>query len=191
MMLDFADKYTWEQETRRYRDNKTGRFLSKEAVLQLTKLRIQQAQKDLQRLGDRLLNNKITLKTWQKQTAQLLKILHTQQYLLGVGGEAQIQTDDYSAIASELLAQYQYLQNFALGLTQGKVSPPQFKVRLGMYASAAKVSYYRGEKESALRSGLDGAKRVLGQTDHHCPQCLEYAARGVVPIDEVVYPTQQ
>lgn len=142
-------------------------------------------------MGDRLLNNKITLKTWQKQTAQLLKILHTQQYLLGVGGEAQIRQGDYEAIASELLAQYQYLQNFALNLTQGKVSPPQFKVRLGMYASATKVSFYRGEKEAARRSGLDGARRILGATDHHCAQCLEYAARGVVPIDELVFPTQE
>jgi hypothetical protein len=62
---------------------------------------------------------------------------------------------------------------------------------LGMYASAAKISYYRGEKEAARKSGLDGARRILGTTDHHCPQCLEYAARGTVPIDEVVFPTQQ
>lgn len=189
MNFDFTD-YQWEPQTRRYRDIKTGRFIPQKAIASLIQLRISQVTQELQQIGDRLLNSQITLKDWQQQVAQNLKILHTQQFLLGVGGEAQIQQSDYGAIASELQNQYQYLQGFATDLTKGKVSPAQFKVRLGMYAQAAKVSFYRGEKEAAKRSGFDGAMRVLGDAEH-CVDCPKYAALGAVPIDQVIYPTQK
>ncbi|MBD2492539.1 hypothetical protein [Aulosira sp. FACHB-615] len=182
--------YRWEPQSLRYRDTKTGRFLPQRAIASLIQLRISQVAQELQQLGDRLLSNQVTLKDWQLQTAQTLKILHTQQYMLGVGGDAQVQDSDLRAIAAELVNQYKYLQNFATDLTQERVSVAQFKVRLGMYASAAKVSYFRGEKEAAKRSGFNGAMRVLGDAEH-CEDCPRYAALGAVPIDEVIYPTQE
>lgn len=189
LVLNFTD-YQWEPQSRRYRNTKTGRFLSRQAIATLTQLRIAQVTQELQEIGNALLNNQITLKDWQQQTAQALKVLHTQQFLLGVGGEAQIQPPNYQLITDELVNQYKYLANFANDLVQGKASSAQFKMRLGMYAQAAKVSYFRGEKEAARRSGFDGAMRVLGDNDNHCPECVEYASRGLVPIDDVVEPTQ-
>ncbi|MEH1789642.1 MAG: hypothetical protein V7L23_29830 [Nostoc sp.] len=145
----------------------------------------------MQQLGNLLLEGKITLRAWQEQFAESLKILHSQQYLLGVGGQSQIQKEDYLVLARELKNQYKYLRNFAVDLTKGVMSPAQFKIRAAMYAKAAKVSFFKGEKQAAKRSGLDGAYRILGKSDYHCPQCPQYAAKGVVPIDEVIYPTQQ
>ncbi|MEH2138557.1 hypothetical protein [Nostoc sp.] len=196
MIFDFATatqnpQYQWEPQSRRYRDRLSGKFLSKQAIASLTQLRIIQVNQDLQQLGDLLLNGKITLRGWQEQFAQSIKILHTQQYLLGVGGQAQVQKEDYLAIARELKNQYKYLRNFAVDLTNGVMTPAQFKIRARMYAKAAKVSYFRGEKQAAKRSGLDGAYRVLGESDYHCKQCPQYAAMGVLPIDEVIYPTQR
>jgi hypothetical protein len=195
-MLDFAvgtqnPLYQWEPKSRRYRDRTTGKFLSKSAIAQLTQLRIAQVTQDLHQLGDLLLTGKITLRAWQEQFAQSLKILHAQQYLLGVGGQSQIQKQDYLVLARELKNQYKYLRNFAVDLTRGVMSPAQFKVRAAMYAKAAKVSYFRGEKQAAKRSGLDGAYRVLGESDYHCPECPAIASLGVVPIDQIIFPTQQ
>ena len=195
-MLDFATTtqnlfYQWEARSRRYRSSSSGKFLSKSVIAQLTQLRIAQVTQDLHALGNLLVDGKTTLKVWQEQFAQSLKILHTQQYLLGVGGESQIQKEDYLALARELKNQYKYLRNFAVDLTKGVMTPVQFRIRAGMYAKAAKVSYFRGEKQAAKRSGLDGAYRVLGKSDYHCQQCLEYSNRGTVPIDEAVYPTQR
>ncbi|MHC5826565.1 MAG: hypothetical protein ACYT04_64545, partial [Nostoc sp.] len=139
-------------------------------------------------MGDLLLNGKITLRAWQEQFAESLKILHTQQYLLGTGGQSQVDKPDYLVLARELKNQYKYLRNFAVDLTKGVMSPAQFKVRAAMYAKAAKVSYFRGEKQAAVRSGLDGAYRVLGESDYHCQQCPEYVAMGIVPIEQAVIP---
>ncbi|MBN3949362.1 MAG: hypothetical protein HWQ38_24030 [Nostoc sp. NMS7] len=203
-MLDFATAtqnpaYRWEPNSRRYRVSEAGRnalrtsgkFLSKSATSLLTQLRIAQVTQDLHSLGNLLLDGKITLRAWQEQFAESLKILHTQQYLLGIGGQSQMEKTDYLVLARELKNQYKYLRNFAVDLTKGVMSPAQFQIRAAMYAKAAKVSYFRGEKQAAVRSGLDGAYRVLGESDYHCIQCPQYAAMGIVPIDEVVYPTQR
>lgn len=34
-------------------------------------------------------------------------------------------------------------------------------------------------------------QRHLGRTDKHCSECLDYAARGAVPVGELPLPTEQ
>lgn len=194
--LDFATatqspEYQWESVTRRYRSKETGRFLSPEVVKVLTLKRIELATTDLQTLGQLLLDGKISLKVWQQQTAESLKILHAQQYLLGVGGQSSIQKEDYLELGRELKNQYQYLRNFATDCTQGTMSVLQFKARLGMYALAAKVSYFAGERAAARRAGMTHGKRVLGVTDYHCADCLKYAGLGTVALVDLILPTQK
>ncbi len=161
--------FKWEKQTRRYRNKATGRFISKEAVYTLTQKRIELAKTDLNTLGQLLLDNKITLHAWQQQTAEALKILHTQQYLLSVGGQKAIQKTDYLEIGRELKNQYGYLRNFAVDLSQGVMTEAQFKSRLSMYVDAAKVSYFQGEKVAAGRGGARFGKRILGAAEH-CPE---------------------
>lgn len=182
--------YKWESSVRRYRDRSTGRFLSRKAIADLTVLRISQITQDLHKLSDSLLSQEITLKQWQEQFANQLKILHTQQFLLGVGGESEIKEFDFKTISDELVNQFQYLQNFASDLTKGKVSQAQFKNRVGMYAKASKVSFFAGEVAAARNSGLDGAIRILGDAEH-CIDCPKYAALGAVRLSEIVLPQQR
>ncbi|MEW5859795.1 MAG: hypothetical protein AB1861_20820 [Cyanobacteriota bacterium] len=181
--------FNWEKNSNRYRNKETGRFISKEAVYTLTQKRIEYVKGDLGSVGQLLLDGKINLKTWQQQTAETLKILHTQQYLLGVGGQKALKKSDYLEIGRELKNQYQYLRKFAVDLTQGKMSPAQFNARLSMYGDAAKVSFFRGEKVAAGRAGFTHGRRSLTSGHIHCSDCPVYAARGIVPIDEVVMPS--
>ncbi|KYC42103.1 hypothetical protein WA1_19070 [Scytonema hofmannii PCC 7110] len=181
--------FQWEKGTNRYRNKTTGRFISKEAVYTLTQKRIENVKQDLGQIAQLLLDNKITLRSWQEQTAEVLKILHTQEYLLGVGGQKALKKSDYLEIGRELKNQYDYLRNFAVELTQGTITRAQFKARVDLYAEAAKVSFFRGEKVAAIRVGYTHAKRLLGIAEH-CSQCPQYAARGIVLIDEVIFPTQ-
>lgn len=179
--------YKWESSVRRYRDRSTGRFLSRKAVADLTTLRISQVTQDLHKLGDSLLSQEITLKQWQEQFANQLKILHTQQFLLGVGGDSQIVDDDFKTISDTLTGQYNYLQNFATDLTKGKVSQAQFRNRIGMYAKASKVSFFAGEVAAARNSGFNAVSRVLADSEH-CQDCINYAALGVVRLEDVILP---
>jgi hypothetical protein len=179
--------YKWESSVRRYRDRSSGRFLSRKTVADLTTLQITQVTQDLYKLGESLLSNEISLKQWQEQFANQLKILHTQQFLLGVGGDSQIVDDDFKTISDKLINQYEYLQNFATDLTLGKVSPAQFKNRTRMYATASKISFFAGEIAAARNSGFNAASRVLADSEH-CQDCIKYAALGAVKLEDVILP---
>lgn len=182
--------FIYDVRTRRYRNTTTGRFLSRETILNISADRIQSIQQDLKTIGELLLDGRINLTTWQQETARTLKSLHTQQYLLGIGGKAQIRREDYLDLANELKNQYEYLRNFAFDCTQGVMSKAQFRARLALYSEASKVSYFRAEKKAAVRAGNIYARRILGIAKH-CPECLSYARRGIVAIEEAILPTQQ
>lgn len=182
--------YSFDKNTQRYRNKQTGRFLSKKTVDTLSEQRIKLVKSDLTTISELLLEGKINLRTWQVETANTLKILHSQQYVLGAGGQSKIGKSEYLEIGRELKVQYKYLQNFAYDLTQGNVTEAQFRRRIKMYADASRVSYFRGSKKSAREAGYTHGKRMLGIAEH-CPDCIRHHRRGVVPISELIMPTQQ
>jgi hypothetical protein len=181
--------YSYDPNLRKYRNIKTGRFLSQQQIKGLIARRIASANTELQMIGDRLLSGKISLQDWQLQTAGILKIIHSQTFLLGVGGQKNIAFDDYLILARKLKEQYKYFRNFAIACKQG-ISPLQFRNRLGQYLKATKGTYYLGFREAARRSGATHGYRILGDTEH-CKECLQYASLGNTPIDEIVLPTEK
>lgn len=193
LILDAAadnPEFSWEAQNRRYRNRQTGRFVSREAVYTLTRKRVDLAKQDLRVLGQLLVEGKINLQAWQVETAETLKVIHTQQYLLGVGGQRAMEKSDYLEIGRELKSQYRYLRNFAIELGEGEMTLAQFMARIEMYADASKVSYFRGEKTSAVRGGFTHGRRILSPIAEHCPECPQYAALGLVPISQLIMPTQ-
>lgn len=193
LTLDAATDNTYfdyDKRVNRYRDLETGRFLKKSVVDYLTEQRIGLAKTDLSTIGNLLWDGKISLSTWQSETREVLKVLHAQQYMLGIGGKAQLEKSDYLTIGRELKKQYEYLANFAQELTEGKMTLAQAKARLDLYAESGKVSYFQGEKTAQIRSGKGFARRILGMAVH-CNECIEYFNRGVVPISELILPCQE
>lgn len=181
--------FSWDKKSQRYRDRSTGRFIRKSVVDTLSWRNVERVKADLATIGDLLIEGKISLRTWQVETANTLKILHAQQYVLGIGGQSQLQKEDYLEIGRELKSQYKYLQGFAYDVQAGNITKAQFKYRLQLYGNSSKVSFFRGKQKSARAAGYTHAKRLLGIAEH-CPDCLRYHARGVVPIAELVLPTQ-
>ena len=193
MVIDFAQStknpyYSYDNKRQQYRNLANGQFLAKSTILELTKKRIDSTGSDLQDIGKLLLTGKLSLKQWQVETANTLKILHTQQYLLGIGGQREIKRADYLVIARELKNQYKFFRNFAIDLTLGVMSTAQFLARLNQYTLASKISYFKATKVAASRAGLTHARRMLGQNKYHCIQCPQYAASGIVLIDDAVLP---
>jgi len=182
--------YSWDGKSQRYRNKETGRFISKEIVKQLSQQRTELVKNDLETISQLLLEGKINLRTWQTETAKTLKILHAQQYILGVGGQSNVGKSEYLEIGRELKVQYRYLQRFAADLRNGKMTSAQFKRRGKMYADSSKVSFFRGRTKAARDAGYTHGKRLLGIAEH-CPDCLRHHARGVVPIADLIMPTQQ
>ena len=191
LSLNFSsfDVERYSYKNGRYRDNKTGKFLSKKRIKELTVETIEIQLKRLNKIGSKLVKGKSLLQDWLRETAQALKNLHAQQFLLGVGGRNNIKFEDYLVLARALNEQYKYLRKFALDCKSG-ITPLRFKYRLRLYALSSRGSYFLGKKQAAKREGKTKAIRKLGVAEH-CPDCLYYASLGAVSLEEAIMPTQQ
>lgn len=190
--IDFDFKnpdYTYNPETRKYTSS-SGKEITQSEVQSLILKRIEAIALELQDIGRSLVNGDIDLGSWQRQTAEKLKILHAQQFLLGVGGLLNIEFDDYLVLARKVKEQYKYLREFAIAVKKGEVSPTKILYRLGLYPKAAKGTYYLGYRQSAKRNQKAYGFRKLGDAEH-CPDCIKYEAMGILPIDDLILPTEK
>lgn len=186
----FDPEFIWDAKAGRYRWAATGRYLSREAMLNLTRRQIDQTKRDLSTLGNLLTDRKISLATWQEESARALKSLHIRQAILARGGVDRMMANDYLTIARTLKEEYGYLRNFAGDIAGQGMSKAQFDARLAMYADKSRVSWELANRQNFADKGYTMMERQLGATDRHCGDCLRYASLGPQPIGWVPMPTQ-
>jgi hypothetical protein len=98
---------------------------------------------------------------------------------------------EWGRIGQRLRAEYNYLETFARDLLAGSVSTPMALARIGMYAESVRGSYWEGTSLRQERQGYSLMRRILDGQAKHCQDCLDYAARGVVPIGSLPLPGQR
>ena len=133
--------FYFDRATQRYRDQETGRFISQPRMRSLLGGHINQVRDDLTTIGELLINQRISLPTWEAETRRALKALHTSSYLLGIGGEANMSQRDYGILGQQIRSQYEFLRGFAEDLINNGMTEAAFRSRLEMYAWAARGSH--------------------------------------------------
>ncbi|WP_413275443.1 hypothetical protein [Floridanema evergladense] len=157
-------------------------------MLSLTGKAIEGSKRELRAIANQLIENEISLKDWQKATAQQLKILHLQQALLGRGGVDAMKSADYLAIGRNLKSEYEYLRNFAKDINDGNLTQSQFLARLDMYAEKSRSSGLMMAEAGHKEQGYQYMQRFLAPANN-CQSCIEYAFKGIQPIGFLPLPT--
>lgn len=125
-------------------------------------------------ITEQLLADQIDVNTWLREIRAELKTIYIQQYLLGIGGQAQLMPADYGSIGGMLADQYRYLQNFAQEIAAGNLTPGQIRQRIAMYANSCREGYARararahGIPDGALPAFPGDGTSCLGLTRCHC-----------------------
>jgi hypothetical protein len=182
--------WSYDRRIGRYRDDR-GRFLSKEAVGKLVDSRIDQLEANLRRYTRMLADGNLTLDQWQGSVREAIKNAHIQAALIGYGGKDEMGSAEYGRIGQRLRAEYTYLQGFARDLLDGRISNPMALARIGLYAKSVRGSYWQGTELRQQQQGFSLMKRKLDGQAQHCQDCLDYAARGIVPIGTLPLPGQR
>jgi hypothetical protein len=182
--------WSYDRRIGRYRDDR-GRFLSKEAVGKLVDSRIDQLEANLRRYTRMLADGNLTLDQWQGSVREAIKNAHIQAALIGYGGKDEMGSAEYGRIGQRLRAEYTYLQGFARDLLDGRISNPMALARVGLYAQSVRGSYWQGTELRQQQQGFSLMKRKLDGQAQHCQDCLDYAARGIVPIGTLPLPGQR
>ena len=189
LRLDATD-WQYDPISGRYR-GANGRFLSQSAVEALVDGRIGKLATVLRRYTNMLADGAITLDQWQESVREALKLSHIQAAIIGNGGKDSMDAREWGQVGQRLRSEYRYLQSFAGDLMAGRVSTPMALARIKLYAESVRGSYWEGTSARQGRQGYSLMRRILDAQAAHCADCLEYAARGVVPINSLPLPGQR
>lgn len=182
--------FRYSDRSGRYRDTRTGRYVSRAQVLLETEKEVDRVKTRLQGHTRLLLKKEIDLAEWQARFTATLKDSHLRMSALGAGGKDRLTNSHFGSIGAILRKEYQYLYRFSKGIKDGEYSDKYILNRAGLYAASVRRSFFKGEQISRALAGVRFAKRVLDQNAFHCLQCPTYATRGFVPIEEIVVPGQ-
>ena len=182
--------WSYDRDAGRYRDER-GKFLSKSAVGQLVDKRIDKLEGLLKRYTRMLGDGQITLDQWQGSVREAIKAAHIQAAIVGYGGREAMGSAEFGRIGQRLRLEYGYLQNFVRDLLDGRVSSPMALARIGLYAKSVRGSYWQGTELREQERGFSLMRRKLDAQAQHCQDCLDYAARGIVPIGSLPMPGQR
>lgn len=182
--------WKFETSTQRYRDLRSGRFLSSTTLTQLLRTNNSQLTEAVDALNTQLIDKELTVGDWQTQFAQTLKDLHIQNYLLGKGGKNALTQRDYGLIGQKLQGQYRYLQGFSTDLILGgRLTEKQLRARTQLYLNQAAAAFHLGKHQAHVEAGFAWERRVRNALES-CSPCIGYASLGWVPIGTLPNPTE-
>lgn len=179
-----SPQFTFDRKSQRYRYKDSGKYVSAEAVRNLTEKHIDQLKTDVNTIADKLIEGKINVTTWEETTAKALKDLHIANFTLGRGGLKQVSQRDYGIIGSELKKEYQYLRGFSQDILAGKMTREQFRDRVSKYVDSSYGTYELGRAESHRDAGYNWERRIRNAA-LSCEECVTYAARGWQPLSSL------
>ncbi len=179
--------YAWDNEHAQYRSNWTGKLIQ-EATVRRAVERDHNAflQRELQSIGQSLVDNKITLPQWQKQTAQAIKEAWVVNARIGTGGP--LSPSERGRLGGRLNFQYRRLNLLAKEIEQGKITPAQLRMRLTMYANSARTSYYDGLTSAKETAGFVEESRHIDPGKKNCDTCIAEQAKGRQPVGTLAKP---
>jgi len=155
--------------------NANGRRVPEATIQKQLNTIVDDFQDNANRLADRLDNGRLTTAQWQERMRREIKDLHRTQYIAGRGGVENMTPRDWGRLGADLKnVQYKALDNFALDIADGKLSPAQIKARSRIYMNGSKKQYRRGK---AMSAGFFDDEPFFvwqrGSTKEPCSDCLE------------------
>ena len=176
-------RYQWSPQANRYRDLKTGRFVTPQQVHQWLLDTTANAGRSARDLTQLLRTGAVDLRTWQLDLTNMIRLNHIANAAAAKGGLAQMTTADYQRVEQTIIRrELEYLDRFAKGIADGSI-PLDGRVlaRAEQYMLAGTQTYADFHRREMVKRGMSSERNVRGKSDS-CAGCLAETARGWVPI---------
>lgn len=177
----------WDPTAKRYRDLDTGRFMLRSEVLAWVEESLDASTVATDQLAQFVIDGVVSPADFGLLMRQELKEEYIRQFLLGIGGRAQMTPADWGSIGGMLADQYRYLDRFVDEIASGEVPPGSLLLRVRMYANSAREAYERAHLKNANALGMVEENWVLGDAEH-CSDCVAFAGMGWQPIGTFPFP---
>lgn len=183
-------EFSFDKRTQRYRYKDSGKFLSKEAVRNLTRKSIEHLKPDVRTITQQLIDREITVAQWEEQTRNVLRRLHTWQYTLGIGGIRNFTPSDRGVLNNILKKEWKYLRRLAKEINEGKLSEAQLLARVDLYVNNTDKSMSKAAFKAHKRAGYKWEQRIRTAMES-CQECINYETAGWQPIGTLPDPGEQ
>lgn len=175
-------RFAWDEDSGRYRDLRTGRYLSRGRARALLDSYTDQISDRMARVSESLVRGEVSLSEWETRMRGLVKEAHAVAYATAKGGWSRMTQADYGRLGSIVKEQYRYLRSFSADVALGTVPRTSaIRARARLYAESARRTHFETERRLMAGRGYVEERSVLGIADH-CDGCLEEAGKGWRPI---------
>lgn len=185
--------FVYDQVTGKYRDTVTGRVLSEKQLESAVARVSSEAQKRMKEETKQLMAGTIMFAVWYSRSRNIMKALYKTIWVLWLGGflfDDETQREIFYAL---MLLQFKRFDDFTAQLDSGKqVLNGTAVMRAGMYGRYGNPLYQNIKLDRGIMQGHDEAMRILGMNENHChdatntPGCIELAAKGWIPIRQMI-----
>jgi hypothetical protein len=173
----------WEVDVVRYRDSKTGRFVSRAVVLEYTRASIAASGEVVGTLGTKFKADKLSPKEFGALFKQEIKDEFIRQYLTGRGGLGSMTQSDWGRVGRAIQTQYKFADKFIGELSD--LSEAAIINRANLYIKAAGNAFELGQREAYRKSSQFSEEYWQLSDTEHCPDCIDLNAKGWVKIGEL------
>lgn len=170
----------WNVQQARYRDSETGRFVSRNTVLELLRQSMDEADDEIELLAAKVFSKEISIQDFANVFRREIKDEFLRQYITGRGGLGSMTASDWGRVGRALQTQYKFAAGFEADIAD--MSEAAIANRAGMYVQAAYSAFQMGQREAYKASGQYFQEYwELGDSEH-CDDCERLNSLGWVDI---------
>lgn len=178
--------YGFSVESQRFRDLRTGRYISERAVRDFVDAIADHASQQLGTLSSQYRAGQITMTVWQAESRAVIKSSQIASALAAYGGRSQMTPSRWGVVGQQIRTQYAYLTRFADDVLSGRQRMNgRMDARARQYGQASRTLYENIRRRTSAEAGFRFERNVLHPADH-CNQCLNQTSLGIVPIGTLV-----
>ena len=190
--------YVWDSQKRRYY-RPSGRPVSDRQLRAAAKRVSAEASRRAKKETQQLIAGVIILAVWYSRMRDLLAALYKTIWLVSIGGFVFDDNTQRNLFYLFIMAQFNYFDNFTTQIETGEqVLDGRAVARAGMYGGHGYSEWQNLRLLHAPEVGYVEVRRILApiEFERHCsekenlhsdrPGCVEIAARGWIPIAEMV-----
>lgn len=157
----------------RYRDARTGRFVSASVVRGALDGFLQNSEKAPSDVSALLRNGEISLDDWAVEMRRVIKNTHLSSIAEARGGWQNMTQADYGRAGQIIRAQYGYLEKLKMEIATGQ-QPLNGHIdrRAQLYVKAGRESFYKAKQAEASKRGVTHVRSLRFPGDS-CTECVE------------------
>lgn len=178
--------YGWSSEAQRFRDLRTGRYISERQVRDFVDNIADAASQQLGTLSAQYRAGQITMTVWQAESRAVIKSSQIASALAAYGGRGQMTPARWGLVGQQIRTQYAYLTRFADDVLSGRQRMNgRMDARARQYGQASRSLYENIRRRESAAAGQQFERNIRHAVES-CGQCVNQSSLGWVPIGTLV-----